>query len=483
MTACDIAITAAVGTLLIGFALPKVCTLIQIAMITTLIMHGGVKWVPAIVLLLLNPTDFKAGGMALQYEKFEGVTVYVFGFPMTASYAIVGATLGRGFLNLLGSRFAKTAFSTAWLVPLTIAASICMYLSLLALGARLPGWSASARASLLLFSLWYATSLATNWAVASAVILRRLGPLASVLVALGFFTPIGAPITAFYLPVAVGWATWLTFGKLPAQYRLWRPLGAGAMLLCWLVPIAGLRISASVAEESYQKLGQQTFTLMTLTTLVVSTLLVLLQRRVASSRSTAFATTAAIVIFVAYVTIPFAVSAIATDVDYGVKTNAGSLADRIVYKLFVERAAIWRGNIELLKEPPYVFPKPGRTGSIITNAQKRIAFRHSAHNLVLDILRLQGWLAGGISLIVVYVCFAACLRAYLMTSDPAVMISATTFIVGVIVNGFAVGHFLETGVELLMLISAGLCLGWLVIAKASRAVPPQRLVSGRAVDE
>ena len=99
LTACDTALVIAVGVLILGFALPQVCTVLQIFLVAAFILHGSAAWLPAIVALLLTPTDFKAGGMELQYEKFEGVTVYILGFPMTASYAIVGAVLVRGLME------------------------------------------------------------------------------------------------------------------------------------------------------------------------------------------------------------------------------------------------------------------------------------------------------------------------------------------------------------------------------------------------
>lgn len=476
---CDIGIAVASLVLLVGFVAPQLCTILQILLVSAAILHGSPIWLPAILLMLFSPTDFKAGGMAMQYEKFEGVTIYVFGFPLTASYAIVVAALSRGFLNFLGSSFARKAFSAAWLVPLCMSAGLCVYISLLALDARVPGWSAPARATLLMFSLWYSACLAQDWPLARRVIIERLGPICCLVILVGFFLPFGGPLASFYLPMAAAWSVWLSFGRTRDVGTTARIIGLASYALCWLVPVVGLRISEDVAEASFEKMGNQTYTTMTVGMVLTASLLAFLHKRVAGPRQGVAATAIATLIFLVYISAPFIVAAVSSDVDYGVKTNAGSFQERVIYKLFVERSAIWRGSIEVIKEPPYVVVPPGRTGSIISNSGRRATFRHSSHNLSLDILRSQGWLAGGITLCVIYACFLACVRAYMTVLDPASMLAAVTFIVGVIVNGFGVGHFLETGVELELLTCAGLCMGALVHAQRMQAAQERTVTQGR----
>ena len=102
---------------------------------------------------------------------------------------------------------------------------------------------------------------------------------------------------------------------------------------------------------------------------------------------------------------------------------------------------------------------PNRAGSIITAGGQRITFRHSAHNLVLEILRSQGLLSGTISLLMLYVCFVACVRAYMTVADPAACLAAITFIVGGLVNGVGVGHLLETGTGFMLYVCAGIAMG------------------------
>jgi hypothetical protein len=58
-----------------------------------------------------------------------------------------------------------------------------------------------------------------------------------------------------------------------------------------------------------------------------------------------------------------------------------------------------------------------------------------------------------------YVCFVACVRAYMTVADPAACLAAITFIVGGLVNGVGVGHLLETGTGFMLYVCAGIAMG------------------------
>jgi hypothetical protein len=456
----DTALAVALGVLLLGFALPQVCTVLQILLIAGFILHGSAAWLPAIVALLLTPTDFKAGGMDLQYEKFEGVTVYILGFPMTASYAIVGAVLVRGLLEYLGMpRVLQRGLHRLWLMPVAIGASVCVYSGILALDARTPGWSAAARATLLLVSLWYAVALTRDWTLVRDVMMRRMGPFCTAIVACGFFAPVFGIFTCFYLSMAVGWGALVGFGSGGREYPRMRPLAWAALAICLAVPIGGLRISPAVAAASYIKMGNTSISTMSLAMTIIAVSLAVLHGRVVAVSAGRSAWLIATVVFLGYVSLPFFVAQFSTGKEFDTEGNTGSLRQRITYKFLVERPAIWRGSIEVLSEPPYVIVPPNRAGSIITAGGQRLTFRHSAHNLVLEILRSQGLLSGAISLLMLYVCFVACVRAYATVADPAACLAAITFIVGGLVNGVGVGHLLETGTGFMLYVCAGIAMG------------------------
>ena len=472
----DTALAVALGVLLLGFALPQACTVLQILLIAGFILHGSAAWLPAIVALLLTPTDFKAGGMDLQYEKFEGVTVYILGFPMTASYAIVGAVLVRGLMEWATMPgYLHKGLNRLWLIPVAIGASICVYSGILALDARTPGWSAAARATLLLVSLWYAIALTRDWSLVREVMMRRMGPLCAAIVASGFFAPVFGVFTCFYLSLAVGWATLVGFGGAGRDYPLLRPVAWAALAICFAVPIGGLRVSGAVAAASYTKMGNTSLSTMSLTMTVIAVSLALLHARVRAAGSGRSAWLAATAVFSLYVALPFVVAQFSTGKEFETEGNIGSLTQRITYKFLVERPAIWRGSIEVLSDPPYVIVPPNRAGSIITAGGQRIAFRHSSHNLVLEILRSQGSVSGVISLFMLYVCFVACVRAYMTVADPASCVAAITFMVGGLVNGVGVGHLLETGTGFMLYVCAGIAIGALArtayVASVGQTLP------------
>lgn len=460
LAAADVALAMALGILALGFFLPRVCTVMQIFLIMGLIIHGSAAWLPAIVALLLTPTDFKGGGMDVLYEKFEGVTVYVLGFPLTASYAIVGAVLIRGLLEWATMPgYLNRGLNRLWLIPAAIAASICVYAGLLALDARIPAWSAAARATLLLVSLWYAVALTRDWALVREVMMRRLGPLCAAIVASGFVAPVFGIFTCFYLSLAVAWATIVGFGRAGREYAALRPIAWATLAICLAVPIGGLRVSGAVAAASYAKQGDSSLPTNSLAMFAVAATLGLLHARLLTHASSRTAWFTATIAFAGYLALPFVVATFSTGKEFDTEGNKGTLRDRITYKFFVERPSIWRGAIEQLGEPPYVVVLPNRGGSLITAGGQRLKFRHSAHSLVLEILRSQGWVSGVISLMFLYLCTVACVRAYMVVSDPASCVAAITFIAGGLVNGIGIGHFLETGTGFMFYVCAGIAMG------------------------
>jgi hypothetical protein len=481
LLASDVATAVAVGVLALGFLLPQVCTSLQIFLITGLILHGSAAWLPAMVVLLLTPTDFKAGGMELQYEKFEGVIVYVLGFPMTSSYAIVGAVLVRGLWEWATMpRFLLKKLNRFWLIPIAIGATLCVYAGILALYDRTPSWSLAARATLLLVSLWYTIALTRDWPLVREVMMRRMGPICTAIVASGFFAPVAGIFTCFYLSLAMAWSTLISFGGAGRNYALLRPLAIIGLVVCVAVPLGGLHISAAVSEAYFEKMGNSRLPLNIAVVVVVAGVLALLHARFRATSSERSAWLVATVSFVAYLMLPFVVASFSSDKEFETTGNEGALVKRLTFKMLVERPAIWRGSIEVIAEPPYVLVPPQRTGSIITAGGKRMTFRYSAHNLVLEILRSQGFLSGPISLLILYLCFLACTRAYMTVNDPAATIAAITFIVGGLVNGIAVGHLLESGTGFMLYVCAGIAMGAIArrdleASRRGNQSPPQEL--------
>jgi hypothetical protein len=480
LLACDVALAVAIGVLALGFVLPQVCTVIQIILIAAFILHGSAAWLPAMVTLLCTPTDFKAGGMELQYEKFEGVVVYILGFPMTASYAIVAAALARGLWEwAFMPRFLVRQLNRLWLIPVAIGAAICVYSGILAFLDRTPSWSASARPTLLLVSLWYAISLTRDWPLVRDVMMRRMGPLCTAIVASGFFAPVAGIFTCFYLSLAVAWATLASFSGAFRSQPWLRSSAIVAFVICWAVPIGGLRISAAVAEAAFHKMGNSWLPLHFVAVVAIATGLALVHGRVLKFGSDRLALVVATLGFVAYLALPFVVASFSSNREFETEGNVGSAAGRFTFKFLVERPAIWRGSIEVISQPPYVIVPPHRVGSMITAGGNRVQFGYSAHNLVLEILRSQGFLSGSVSLLILYLCFLACTRCYMTVSDPAATVAAITFVAGGLVNGVAVGHLLESGTGFMLYSCAGIAMGalgyrdYLAASRRSRPAPPE----------
>ena len=470
LAGADLAMAAAFAALAIGFAAPRTCTVIQIFLMAGFIMHGSAAWLPAILMLLFTPTDFKAGGADLLWEKFEGVTVYVLGFPLTASYSIVGAVLIRGLLEVATMpRVLAAAFSRWWLLPIAAASSICVYAGLQALDQRMPGWSSSARATLSLVTLWYGVSLCRDWSLLKEVVMRRLGPLCGVIVTTMFFVPLMGILISVYLSCAAAWSATVLLGVGGREYARFKPLALFFMIVCVAVPACGFRVSSAVAAVAFAKMGNTNQTTMTVLITVTALAMGAVQPLCLRPKGKLTAWLVATILFVSYVALPFVVAEYSREKEFGTDKNVGTLRERVTYKLFVERPAIWRGTIEVLKEPPYVIVPPNRSGGMITAGGQRLAFKFSSHNVVLDYFRSQGFVSGSVSLTLLYVGFVSAVTAFLTVRDPVALISAAVFVCGAMLNGLAAGHILETGPGFMLWTFAGICLGAVQVARLADA--------------
>jgi len=220
--------------------------------------------------------------------------------------------------------------------------------------------------------------------------------------------------------------------------------------------LVGIKVSEAVVEATKISSGgvvsQTTNTVMAGAPIV----LMLIRPRIVSPRNLRIATVVATVGFAIYVALPFYLASLNKDVE--VRSNtAQTFYERAVYKLFFERASIWRGKIKLISVPPYVFVPPARESTWVTADGSERRWRVSAHNMVLDHLTTEGLLSGTINLVIVFVAVMAAVRVWLARPDPFSGVLATTFIVGMLWNGFGLGNCVDSAANFLLLTTAGAC--------------------------
>jgi len=472
----DLASLVAIGILAIGFVEPYACTRLQILLTIILVLHRSPLWLPALILMQFTPTDFKGGygaTMDVQYERFEGLTVYVFGFPLTPNFTLVLSMVARAAYDVIThpGRFRRVV--SPWLLlPILIASVISGYNSVfLGLFERVPGWSAPLRTALGSLALWYGVSIATDWSVYKAVMLRRVNLIAAAFVLSAFFFPMNNVQYCFLIPFGSACAIGVLAAK-DMRFPSAKSLAIGSLTMSALNYVVGTKASEAVIEATKRSSGgvvsQTTNTVMAGAPIA----LMLIRPRIVSPSHLRVASVVATIGFVIYVSLPFYLASLNKDVE--VRSNtAQTFYERAMYKLFFERAAIWRGKIKLISAPPYVFVPPSRESTWVTADGRERRWRVSAHNMVLEHLTSEGWLSGVINLLIVFVGVVAAVRVWLARPDTFSGVLATTFIIGMLWNGFGVGNCADSAASFLLLTTAGAC----CIAAAGPASGPAPAVN------
>ena len=456
----DLASLVALGILAIGFVEPYACTRLQILLTIVLVLHRSPLWLPALILMQFTPTDFKGGygaSMDVQYERFEGLTVYVFGFPLTPNFTLVLSMVARAIYDIMTYPGRFRGILSPWLlIPVALASLVSGYNSVfLGLLEHRPGWSAPLRASLGSLALWYGVALATDWDVYKAVMLRRVNLIAAAFVFCAFFFPMNNVQYCFLIPFGAACSIGLLMAK-NMRFPAAKPLALSTLTMSALNYLVGTKASEAVIEATKQSSGgvvsQTTNTVMAGAPIA----LMLLRPRVVSPGYFRVASTIATGVFTIYVALPFLIASLNKDVDVRANT-AVTFYDRAIYKLFFERSAIWRGKIKLIATPPYVFVPPARESTWVTADGRERRWNVGAHNMVLEHLTTEGLLSGAINLFIVLAGFVAATQVWLARPDTFSGVLATTFVVGMLWNGFGLGNCMDSAANFLLLTSAGAC--------------------------
>jgi hypothetical protein len=473
----DVASLIALAILALGFVAPYACTRLQILFTIILMLHRSPLWLPALILMQFTPTDFKGGYggmMDVQYERFEGLTVYVFGFPLTPNFSLVLSMVARAAYDIATYPGKFRRLLSPWLLILILIATLISGYNSIFIGLfdRRPGWSAPLRMSLGSLALWYGVAIAMDWPVYKAVMLRRVNLIAAAFVFCAFFFPMNNVQYCFLIPFGSACAIGMLTSK-DLRFPAAKPIAIGSLSMSVLNYMLGTKASEAVIEATKQSSGgvvsQTTNTVMAGAPIA----LMLIRPRIVSPRNMRIAAAVATVGFAIYIALPFFLASLNKDVDIRANT-AKTFYERAVYKLFFERAAIWRGKIKLMSTPPYVFVPPARESTWVTADGRERRWMVGAHNMVVEHLTTEGLLCGAINLFLVFVAVLAAIRVWLARPDAFSGVLASTFIIGELWNGFGLGNCADSAANFLLLTTAGAC----CIAAAGPANGPAPALNG-----
>jgi len=396
-----------VAVVLIGaaFLLPKPATAGQLLMTFVLTLAAKIYFLPALFLLQITPTDFAGGnaaGFDVMLERFETVNFIIGPFPVNANYILLLAVVIRvAFEVLTNPRTLRGVMGVAMLVGWFAALGLDIAISLMSRGEGAASWTIPIRTTLVLASYWYGAILIRECSLISAVLKRRL------------------------LWIAIAWLVWTITVRLTSEsmyffYALLAAVGVtaafsrralptllgGGLLVGVGLHAAGVKQGATaafVAGERAVKLGS-TLTIM----IVVVFGAALAGMRCYFSPATAterrrkwlgsLATLSFAVVVAGLAIPPFVVPAItAYTVEHDAKYGLGyerTLAQRVYYKLLVDRASVWRGTLQDVFEPPYIIRPMPQVSRIIFNDGSAYKWKYGSHNLLLELLHKKAWLSG-----------------------------------------------------------------------------------------
>jgi len=135
-----------------------------------------------------------------------------------------------------------------------------------------------------------------------------------------------------------------------------------------------------------------------------------------------------------------------------------STQDRFMYKLFYDRAPIWRGAFDEVLKPPFFLKSGGLTAGykLMLNGDK-VPWPAGSHSLVLEELRRNGWYSGLLCLILIIRANVFSLRAVIFADHSLVRAFAIASFSSLFILTLTSHIPMETNAALWALGLAGMC--------------------------
>jgi len=460
----DVALLVAIALQLLEFAAAYPATLLKIIFVCICTFPGRAVFLPALFVLQFFASDFLLGEITTyEYllERHESARISVFGFPLTTNYAFAACVT----IRVLHEAFSRPRtfagiISPAWLWAWASCFLPAILSATLGKAEERFSWTAPIRDVMMTGCLFYGMILARNTPETIAVITRRLVPLACVMISLamvGYFYSRG-----MYFVTALGPAlflSWRAFGGRAGRWAIYAYLFALTTIYAFaLYPTA---YAKQVAQSLYSTSGNSTALV---ACWLLPILIVLLIRRNArfDNRRTGLVTALPIAAgaFAFLFPIAFAMFSVTYSVEMEKVKDPGELPirERFIYKLFQDRAPIWRGALDEILTPPYFLKAGGaRMGYRLMLNGDKVPWPAGSHNLALEELRRNGLYAGAICLIIILRGNVFALRALIKASDPLVRSFSVAAFSSLFILTLTSHIPMETNAALWLLGPAGMC--------------------------
>jgi hypothetical protein len=460
----DIALVLAILLQVLEFFFAYPATVLKILLVSVSTFPGRAVFLPAILVSQFYASDFFLGDMkTFEYllERHEGSRVMVLGFPLTTNYVFaICLTLRVLHEAIVRPRTFAGVISLSWIALWASCLIPAILSATLGKAEQKFSWTAPIRDVMMAGCLFYGMILARNKAETITVITRRLVPIACVLLTLamcGYFYSRG-----MYFITALGPAlffSWRAFGGRAGRWALYAYLFTLSTLYAFaLYPTESAK---QIAISLYSTSGNSFALIFCWVAAAAITLFFTRNRRSEDQRAGVVGWLPLLSgMAVLMLPITFAMFSYSFVVDIPKANDPADLPlrDRFAYKLFHDRAPIWRGAIDEVLAPPY-FVKPGGLTmgyALMLNGDKR-PWPAGSHNLALEELRRNGWYSGLICLILILRGSVFALRAVLNATDPIVRAFAIASFCSLFILSLTSHIPMETNAALWLLGPAGMC--------------------------
>lgn len=460
----DVALLIAVALQLLEFVFPYPATVLKIVFVSVFTFPGRAVFLPALFVCQFFASDFLLGDVTTyEYllQRHESARVSVFGFPLTTNYAFaVCVTIRVLHEAVTHPRTFAGIISPAWLwvwascfLPAILSATLGKAESRFS-------WTAPIRDVMMVGCLFYGMILARNAPETIALITRRLVPLGCVMISLamaGYFYSRG-----MYFITAMGPAlflSWRAFAGRAGRWALYAYIFALTTLYAFaLYPTA---YAKKISQSLYSTSGNSTALIACW--LLPILIVFIIQRNSRSDNHRAGLLTALPIAsgaFALMFPIVFAICSVTYTYEMEKVKDPGDLpiSERFAYKLFYDRAPIWRGAIDEILTPPYFLKIGGASMGyrLMLNGDKML-WPAGSHNLVLEELRRNGLYTGAICLFIILRGSVFSLRAVIKASNPVVRAFSIASFSSLFILTLTSHIPMETNAALWLLGPAGMC--------------------------
>lgn len=445
----DILCFMALGLLAVNFVAPTIALFFSCTLAGYIIWKADLHYFPALVLLHFSARNFLLqdfGNEDFAFDTLEFVYIRIAGFPVTVGNIIAIVMTLRWAYAGIAERdpVLKQHPRMIWLWILAL--PVAVVITYIGFTKNLMNPTQAVRGLLGFGVFFYGMRLAKSWSVARWYCVDRLLLIMGVTCLLGLFGRCGTNFFFFSLAL----------GPVLAIVRLKTPLSVNSKI----VAVFAILTTVGYALRGQPGTGLITSTLTSMGQGVLSLMIGVFMIR--KTRAGLFFKSFWLAVLVCLLFTSYAVM-VAEKAD-AENVKEGALAERIQFKIFGDRAPLWKRTWDKICSPPYVIreyvPFIGEGGK----EQK-----YGAHNLYLQTLDVHGWWAGGIYILLIWITMLLAEKGVRRGQDILIKgVYGGLYVVCSI--GMTTGHSAGGGDYLFLWgLLAGVCIGFPVYEKINSA--------------